>query len=154
LVAGLVHFPDDDGVQLFRGRFYNAKECKPNANIAVVVTSYGFWKRNRGRRDFVGSTLHINGQPYTVSGIAPDGFSGANALIAPDIWLPFGIRSQLESAFGNSQTTHDLLNPKNYTFNLTARLRTGLMRDSRESDDGPANRIEDENRATDFESLL
>src|SRR5437899_7127500 len=65
--------------------------------------------------------------PYTTLfrsiGIAPDGFSGANALIAPDIWVPLGIRSQLGSAFGDSETTHNLLNPKNYTFNLTARLR-------------------------------
>jgi predicted permease len=118
------------GVQPFRGRFYNAEECKPNANIAVVVTSYGFWKRNGDRKDFVGSTLHINGQPYTVIGIAPEGFSGANALIAPDIWLPLGVRSQLGSAFGDSETTHDLLNPKNYTFNLTARLRSGLTIDA------------------------
>jgi predicted permease len=118
------------GVQPFRGRFYNAEECKPNANMAVVVTSYGFWKRNGGRNDFVGSTLHINGQPYTVIGIAPDGFSGANALIAPDIWLPLGVRSQLGSAFGDSETTHDLLNPKNYTFNLTARLRPDLTIDA------------------------
>src|SRR5256886_4596165 len=118
------------GVQPFRGRFYDAEECKPNANMAVVVASYGFWKRNGGGNDFVGSTLHINGQPYTVIGIAPDGFSGANALVAPDIWVPLGMRSQLGSAFGDSETTHDLLNPKNYTFNLTARLRPGLTMDA------------------------
>src|SRR6201993_113387 len=114
------------GVQPFRGRFYNADECKPNANIAVVVTSYGFWKRQGGRNDFVGSALQINGQPYTVIGITPKGFSGASALIAPDIWVPLGVRSQLGSAFGDSETMHDLLNPRNYTFNLTARLRRGL----------------------------
>lgn len=118
------------GVQPFRGRFYNAEECRPNANMAVVVTSYGFWKRNGGRDNFVGSSLHINGQPYTVIGIAPDRFSGANALIAPDIWVPLGVRSQLGSAFGDSETMHDLLNPKNYTFNLTARLRPGLTIDA------------------------
>lgn len=118
------------GVQPFRGRFYNAEECKPNANMAVVVTSYGFWKRNGARNDFVGSTLHINGQPYTVIGIAPDGFSGANALIAPDIWLPLGVRSQLGSVFGDSERVYDLLDPKNYTFNLTARLRPGLTIDA------------------------
>jgi predicted permease len=114
------------GVQPFRGRFYNAEECKPNSNMAVAVTSYGFWKRSGGRNDFVGSTLHINGQPYSVIGIAPDGFSGASALIAPDIWVPIGVRSQLGSAFGDSETMHDLLNPKNYTFNLIARLGHGL----------------------------
>src|SRR6478609_8221577 len=118
------------GVQAFRGRFYNAEESKPNANMSVLVSSYGFWKRNGARDDFVGSTLQINGQPYTVIGIAPDGFSGASALIAPDIWVPLGIRSQLGSAFGDSETTHDLLNPKNYTFNLVARLRPGLTFDA------------------------
>src|SRR5437870_5624286 len=114
------------GVQPYRGRFYSAEECKPNANIAVVIASYGFWKRQGSRNDFVGSTLQINGQPYTVIGIAPEGFSGANVLIAPDIWVPIGIRSQLGSAFGDSETMHDLNNPKNYVLNLTARLRPGL----------------------------
>ena len=114
------------GVQPFRGRFYNAEECKPNANIAVVVASYGFWKRLGGHDDFVGSTLQINGQPYTVIGITPDRFSGASALIAPDIWVPLGIRSQLGSAFGDSETMHDLANPKNYALNLVGRMRPGL----------------------------
>src|SRR5437588_1868103 len=121
------------GAQPFRGRFYNAEECRPNANIAVVVASYGFWKRNGGRADFVGSTLHVNGQPYTVVGITPDGFSGASALVAPDIWVPLGMRSQLGSAFGDSETMHDLLNPRNYTFNLAARLRPGLTIDMAKS---------------------
>ena len=85
------------------------------------------------RADFVGSTLQINGQPYTVIGIAADGFSGANALIAPDIWAPIGVRSQLGSAFGDSETMHDLMNPKNYAFNLTGRMRPGLTIDMAKS---------------------
>src|SRR5436305_3090805 len=114
------------GVQPFRGRFYNAEECRPNANIAVVVASYGFWKRQGGREDFVGSTLQINSQPYTVIGISPDGFSGVSALIAPDIWVPLGMYSRLGSAFSDSDMATDLSQPKNYTLNLTARLRSGL----------------------------
>src|SRR2546430_506264 len=78
------------------------------------------------RNDFVGSTLQINGQPYNVIGISPEGFSGASALIAPDIWVPLGIRSQLGSAFGDSETMHDLENPKNYALNLVGRMRPGL----------------------------
>src|SRR5882724_9880098 len=127
------NFFDVTGAKPFRGRFYNAEECKPNANIAVVVTSYGFWKRMGSRADFVGSTLQVNGQPYTVIGIAPDGFSGASALVAPDIWVPLGMRSQLGSAFGDSETMHDLNNPKNYCFNLTARMRPGLTIDMAKS---------------------
>src|SRR5438034_2045710 len=121
------------GTKPYRGRFYSAEECKPNANIAVVVASYGFWKRMGGRNDFIGSTLQINGQPYTVIGIAPDRFSGTNILIAPDIWLPIGVRSQLGSAFGDSETMHDLMNPKNYAFNLTGRLRSGLTLETAKS---------------------
>ena len=121
------------GAKPYRGRFYSGEECKPNANIAVVVTSYGFWKRMGSRADFVGSTLQINGQPYIVIGIAADGFSGANALIAPDIWAPIGVRSQLGSAFGDSETMHDLMNPKNYAFNLTGRMRPGLTIDMAKS---------------------
>ena len=121
------------GAKPFRGRFYNVEECKPNANLAVVVASYGFWKRNGARADFVGSTLQVNGQPYTVIGITPDGFSGASVLVAPDIWVPLGMRSQLGSAFGDSETMHDLLNPRNYTFNLAARLRPGLTLDMAKS---------------------
>src|SRR5258707_2834831 len=121
------------GTKPYRGRFYTAEECKPNANITVVVTSYGFWKRMGSRADFVGSTLQINGQPYTVIGIAADGFSGANALIAPDIWAPIGVRSQLGSALGDSQTMHDLMNPHNYAFNLTGRMRPGLTIDMAKS---------------------
>jgi putative ABC transport system permease protein len=114
------------GVRPVIGRFYNAEECRPNANQPVVVVSYAFWKRMGGRSDFVGSNLQINGRPYTVIGITPDGFSGVSALVAPDVWLPLGVRSQLGSVFGDSESPHDLAQPKNYALNLTARLQPGL----------------------------
>ena len=114
------------GVQPVRGRFYTAEECRPNANIPVVVASYAFWKRMGGRSDFIGSILQINGRPYTVIGVTPDGFSGVSALVAPDVWLPLGVHSSLGSAFADSETLHDLAEPKNYALNLTARLRPGI----------------------------
>src|SRR5437868_8444672 len=121
------------GAKPFRGRFYTAEECQPTANVPVVVASYGFWKRQGSRPDFVGSTLQINGQPYTVIGISPEGFSGASALIAPDIWVPLGIRAQLGSAFGDSETMHDLENPKNYALNLVGRMRPDLTTEAAKS---------------------
>jgi putative ABC transport system permease protein len=121
------------GVQPERGRFYNAEECQPNANVPVVVASYAFWKRMGGRSDFVGSNLQINGQPYTVIGITPDGFSGVSALVAPDVWLPLGVHSHLGSAFADSENLHDLAEPKNYALNLTARLQPGLTIDTAKS---------------------
>ena len=114
------------GVQPVRGRFYTAEECRPNANIPVVVASYAFWKRMGGRNDFIGSNLQINGRPYTVIGVTPDGFSGVSALVAPDVWLPLGVHSSLGSTFADSETLHDLAEPKNYALNLSARLRPGM----------------------------
>ena len=114
------------GVPPAQGRFFTAAECRPNANIPVVVASYSYWKKLGGRADFVGSTLFVNGRPATVIGITPEGFSGLNALIAPDLWLPLGLYSQIGSAFSDASLLSDLDQPKNYTLNLVARLRPGL----------------------------
>src|SRR5213079_1682948 len=62
--------------------------------------------------------------------ISPEGFCGASALIAPDVWVPLGMRAQLGSAFGDSESMHDLANPKNYTLNLAGRLRSALTIES------------------------
>src|SRR5438552_3755704 len=121
------------GLPPVRGRFYTAEECRPNANVPVVVASYAFWKRMGGRNDFVGSNLQINGQPYTVIGITPDGFSGVSALIAPEVWLPLGMYSRLGSAFRDSDVAPDLSQPKNYTVNLIGRLQPGLTIDMAKS---------------------
>jgi putative ABC transport system permease protein len=111
------------------GRFFTAEESRPNANAPVVIVTHSYWKRMGGRPDFVGSTMYINARPYTVIGVTPDGFSGLNALLAPDVWLPFGMFSSLSSAFSDSSTA-DLEQPKNYTLNIVARLQPGLTIDA------------------------
>lgn len=118
------------GVKPALGRFYNADESRPNASIPVVVVSHSYWKRQGGRPDFIGSTLFVNSKPYTVIGITPEGFSGISALLAPDVWLPFGMYSQLGSAFSDSAGLTDLAQPKNYTLNVVGRLGSGLTVES------------------------
>ena len=114
------------GVKPALGRFFDAAECRPNANIPVAVGSYSFWKRLGGRADLIGKTFALNGHAYTLIGVAPDGFSGVSALIAPDLWLPLGVYSQLGSAISDLDGITDLTAPKNYTLNVVARLRPGL----------------------------
>ena len=112
------------------GRFYSEAECRPDANIPVVVASYPYWKKLGGRTDLIGKPLTVNGQTYTLIGVTPDGFAGTNALLAPDLWLPLGVYSQLGSAFSDSSGRMDLAAPKNYTLNLVARMRPGLTIDA------------------------
>ena len=92
------------GVKPVIGRFYNADECKPNAEIPVIVASYGFWKKNGGHPDFVGRDIYVNGARYTVIGVTPEDFSGVSKLVAPDIYMPLGLHSKLGSTFARSNS--------------------------------------------------
>jgi predicted permease len=118
------------GVKPALGRFYDAAECKPNANIPVVVASYPYWKKLGGRVDLIGQQLVVNGQSYTLIGVTPEGFAGTNAILAPDLWLPLGVFSQLGTAFSDGNSKMALAEPKNYTLNLIGRMRSGLTTES------------------------
>ena len=121
------------GVRPVAGRFFSPDEARPNAGQRVIVASYPLWQRHGGRPDFIGSTLYVNGQPHTVIGVAPDGFSGVSALIAPEIWMPLGLFSDIAAAFGDTREINDLTSPKNYTLNVMARLQPGLTLESAKS---------------------
>ena len=118
------------GVKPAFGRFYDAAECKPDANIPVVVASYSYWKKLGGRADLIGKQLTVNGQNYTLIGVTPEGFAGAHALLAPDLWVPLGVASRLGSAFSDTSNKMSLEEPKNYSLNLVARMSSGLTIDS------------------------
>jgi predicted permease len=118
------------GARPAAGRFFTAEESRVNADIPVVVASYNLWQRGGRRPDFVGSTLLVNGRPHTVVGVSPQGFSGVSALIAPEIWLPLGLFSELAAPFGDVREVNDLASPKNYTLNVMARLQPGLTLES------------------------
>ncbi len=114
------------GAQPVAGRFFTADETRPNANERVVVASHALWQRQGGRPDFVGSTVLVNGQTHTVVGVSPEGFSGVTALVAPEIWLPFGLFAETTAAFGETPKSRDLSDPKNYSVNLMGRMHPGL----------------------------
>ena len=114
------------GVPPATGRFFTAAESQPNANAPVAIASYSLWQRLGGRPDFVNSTIPVNGQPFTVIGVTPRGFTGLNAVLAPDLWLPLGAFSLFSNPLINGGSDSDLARPTNYVLNLTARLNPGL----------------------------
>jgi putative ABC transport system permease protein len=119
------------GAQPAAGRFFTPEEARPNASLPVVVASHSLWQRMGGGPDFVGSTLRVNGKPHTIIGVSPPGFSGISGLVAPEVWIPLGLHTQIVSAF--SESNLDLNNPKNYTLNVMARLAPGLSLDTAQS---------------------
>lgn len=54
----------------------------------VAILSYGFWSTQfGGKPDVIGQTLHIDGEPYTVVGVAPQYYQ-MPALMVPTTFTP------------------------------------------------------------------
>jgi predicted permease len=77
------------GVKPAFGRFFLPDEDTTPGGNPVVVLSYGSWlRRFGGDPSAVGRTVSVNGSPFTVIGVAPEGFNGVNSLLSPDLWAP------------------------------------------------------------------
>ena len=69
------------------GRFFDSTEDRLGGT-PVVVLSHTYWMRQMGGApDVLQRTLAIGPFVYSVIGVAPDGFTGAE-LDEPDLWLP------------------------------------------------------------------
>lgn len=77
------------GIEPARGRFFLPEEdAVPDAH-PVAVVSYRLWRtRLGGRDDAVGSVVWLNGTPFTVVGVAPEGFEGVRPRIPSEVWIP------------------------------------------------------------------
>jgi predicted permease len=77
------------GVGAFGGRVLTADDDAPAAT-PVVVVSHHLWQGTYGGDPSVlGTTLVIEGHPFTVVGVAPPGFFGETLRAnPPDIWIP------------------------------------------------------------------
>src|SRR5258705_5678921 len=73
------------GMEPERGRFFiTADEVASHA--PVVVVSHGLWQRRfGGDESLVGKPITLDGNSYTVVGIAPPGFQYPDKI---DVWLP------------------------------------------------------------------
>jgi predicted permease len=82
---------DTLGVALAAGRPFSMEEERPGARVPVAIASYARWARERFDPAFIGQRVTLNATDYTVIGIAPEGFSGAIAMLTPDVFLPLGV---------------------------------------------------------------
>ncbi|HSA56400.1 MAG TPA: ABC transporter permease [Gemmatimonadaceae bacterium] len=70
------------------GRFFLPEEDRTPRSHPVVVLNHAFWReRFNGDSAIVGRGLVLNGSPFTVVGVAAEGFHGPMVL-APDVWAP------------------------------------------------------------------
>lgn len=112
------------GVSPIQGRGFLPAEETPGHNVAVAIASYSSWKKHGLDPAYLGSTVTLNGRPYTVVGIAPEGFTGTMQLFSPEFWLPLGVYDQLVNA---SLTDHQALASRTGgDLMLIGRLKPGL----------------------------
>ena len=84
------------GVKPILGRTFNADE-DIKAAVPVAVVSHSLWQTKfNSDPTLVGRTLTLNGLPFTVIGIAPEGFKGTFSLAGADrVWIPLGMKDQI-----------------------------------------------------------
>jgi predicted permease len=79
------------GVRPLLGRFFGPSEDRPPSGENVVVLDEGYWRRSfGGDRGILGRTTVIGGVRYTIIGVAPQGFTGAE-LERRDGWVPISL---------------------------------------------------------------
>ena len=77
------------GVGAFTGRVFTADDDRAAATPVAVMAYHAWQGLYGGDGSVVGSTLMIEGQAFTVAGIAPPGFFGETLRAdPPDLWLP------------------------------------------------------------------
>ena len=91
------------GVAPVLGRGFAEHEEEPGQGN-VVILGHGFWQRRfGGETSVVGRPIRLNGQPYTIVGVAPPGFRFADDV---DLYAPVvrdsaaGRRSEYLTVFG------------------------------------------------------
>ena len=84
------------GINPMMGRWFLPEEDAAEGASPVVVLSYRFWVSQFGADPgILSQSIHLNGRPYTVVGIAPEGFVGLNALYRADVWAPMAMAQAL-----------------------------------------------------------
>ncbi len=83
------------GVEMNRGRAFLPEEDRTPDSHAVAVISHGLWQRRFGGDPaLVGKTILLNGYSFTVIGITPPQFQGAELGMAPDVYAPMMMQSR------------------------------------------------------------
>jgi putative ABC transport system permease protein len=106
------------------GRAFRADEDDHAAPVAVAVISDWLWQQRYGRDPgAVGTLLDVDGVPFTVIGVAAEGYTGTSED-RTDVWLPFASVSLVEP------TTPALFeDPTHCCSGVAARLRPGVSRE-------------------------
>jgi len=126
LVTG--NYFDVLGVRPERGRAFTPEEDAAPLTHPVAVISHACWRHRFGADpNVVGREIVLNGRPFRVVGVAPEGFSGTEVVYTPEVWVPMMMQEWIEpgNAWLERRTTQNIF--------ATGRLKDGVTPEQAES---------------------
>lgn len=115
------------GVRLALGRDFTREEERPGTAARPIIVSYKHWERRSFDGDILGRQVRVNGDDYTIVGVAPQGFGGTTAIIGTEFWLPLGVHDLIESDF-DARDSYSLADRRNRSLIIVGRLQPGVSR--------------------------
>jgi len=84
------------GVPALIGRTLTAQDDQQVGGSPVAVLGYNYWQRRfAGNPRVVGTTVDLNGYPFTIVGVLPPEFRGHSIGDNPSIYVPISMHPQL-----------------------------------------------------------
>jgi predicted permease len=117
------------GIDPASGRFFLPEEDETPGTHPVTVISHRMWEQGFDRDPAViGGTVRINGRPFTLVGVAPEGFLGTLNMMVGDVWIPVMMREWAEPGRDN------ILDRRANWLQGIGRLRPEVSRDQPQAD--------------------
>ncbi len=103
------------------GRLFTPDDDKTVGGHFVTVLSHDYWRtRFEMNPAILNETLIVNGQAFTVIGVAPAGFKGTTLGSNPDLFVPISMRAIMQPGFDGFE------NRRNYWVYAFARLKPNV----------------------------
>jgi predicted permease len=84
------------GLQPSAGRLLSVADDTTENSNPVVVLSYGFWQRRFALSpSIIGADIRLNGYPFTVIGVAPQGFDGDIVGDQMAVFVPLSMQPEI-----------------------------------------------------------
>jgi len=114
------------GVPPAAGRLIAPDDDRAGSPPAVVVSHSFAEARLGGAAAAPGQSIRVNALPFTVVGVAPPGFFGADPGAFPDLYFPLHANLLLENANPARPPSARYADPNFEWLNIMARLRPGI----------------------------
>ncbi|MGI8890343.1 MAG: ABC transporter permease [Chthoniobacterales bacterium] len=113
------------GVRPASGRTFLPEEEKPGRAERVAIVSYRYWKKYSHDSSLLGHTLLINGQPFSVIGIMPQGLTETESIFSAEVWLPLGVYDEVMNDSRRAPAQSALADRSREDLILIGRLKPG-----------------------------